>query len=167
MYPMIMENSNNMTAETLFKIAGGKYWNTTGTTYSGIQAFYDYYKNIGIDTENINIVDASGVSRYNLLYTDWMTEALCKINKKDKDYKYKERFNIPNRGTLENRLFELRDYLWAKTGTLANTSGITGYITTKRGNDYAFAILIQNTNKPSAEVKKLEDEILTTIFNKY
>ena len=167
LYPMIMENSNNMVTETLFKIAGGKYLNTTGTTYGGVQAFKDYYKALGADTDGIIVVDGSGVSRNDLLSTDWMTNALYKINTNDKNFNYKEKFNIPNRGTLTNRLFELRDYLWAKTGTLANISGITGYITTKNGNDYTFAILIQNTNKPETEVKKLEDEIITTIYNKY
>ena len=167
MYPLIMENSNNMVSETLFKIAGGKYMNTKGTTFGGVQAFKDYYKNIGIDTDEIIIVDSSGVSRNDLLTTDWMTKALCKINKNDKNFNYKERFNVPNRGTMTNRLFDLRDYLWAKTGTLANTSGITGYITTKSGNDYAFAVLIQYTNKTDTEAKKLEDEIITTIYNKY
>lgn len=167
MYSMIMENSNNMISETLFKIAGGKYMDTRGTTYGGVQAFKDYYKNIGIDTDDIIIVDASGVSRNDLLSTDWMTKALCKINKNDNNFKYKERYNVPNKGTLANRLFDLRDYLWAKTGTLANTSGITGYITTKSGNDYAFAILIQYSNKPEADAKKLEDEILTTLYDRY
>ena len=167
LYPLIMENSNNMVSETLFKIAGGKYMNTTATTYGGIQAFKEYYKNIGVNIDDIIIVDASGVSRNDLLTTDWMTDALCKINKNDKNFNYKEYFNIPNRGTLTNRLFELRDYLWAKTGTLANISGLTGYIKTKSGNEYAFAILIQNTNKTESQTKKLEDEIITTIYNKY
>lgn len=167
MYPLIMENSNNLVSETLFKIAGGKFLNTRGTTYAGIQAFKDYYKHIGLDTDEIVVVDASGVSRNNLLSADWMTKALYKTEKNAVNFNYKERFNIPNRGTMTNRLFDLRDYLWAKTGTLANTSGITGYIKTKSGNDLAFAILIQYTDKSTDEAKKLEDKILTTIYNKY
>lgn len=167
LYPLIMENSDNLVTETLFKLAGGKFMNAQGTTFAGIQAFKNYYNSIGVETDEIIIADGSGVSRNNLLSADWMTNALCKIYKNDKNFQYKERFNIPNRGTLTNRLFELRDYLWAKTGTLANTSGLTGYITTKNGNDYAFAILIQYTNKSESETKKLEDEIITTIYNKY
>ena len=167
LYPLVAQNSNNLVAEILFKTAGGKFMNTRATTYGAIQAFKNYYNSIGVETDEIIIVDGSGVSRNDLLTTDWMTNALYKINKNDKTFNYKEKLNVPNKGTLTNRLFELRDYLWAKTGTLANTSGITGYITTKNGNDYAFAILIQYTNKPESAAKKLEDEIITTIYNKY
>ena len=167
MYSMILKNSNNMIAESLFKVAGAKYTKLQATTSNGVQAFENYYKNIGVKTDDIIVVDASGVSRNDLLYTDWMTNALVKIYKNDKNYNYKEFLPMSNEGTLTNRLFDLRDYLWAKTGTLANTSGLTGYITTKKGNEYAFAILIQYTNEPIEEAKKLEDEIVTTIYNKY
>ena len=167
MYSMILKNSNNMIAESLFKVAGAKYTKLQATTSNGVQAFENYYKNIGVKTDDIIVVDASGVSRNDLLYTDWMTNALVKIYKNDKNYNYKEFLPMSNEGTLSNRLFDLRDYLWAKTGTLANTSGLTGYITTKKGNEYAFAILIQYTNEPIEEAKKLEDEIVTAIYNKY
>lgn len=167
MYSQIMKNSNNMITETLFKTAGAKFTNAQGTTNNGIEAFKNYYKNIGVDVNDIIIVDASGVSRNDLLTTDWMSNALVKINKNDKNFDYKKHFNKPNEGTMVNRLFDLRDFLWAKTGTLANSSGLTGYITTKNGNEYAFAILIQNTNLPISEAKKLEDEIITTLYNKY
>ena len=166
-YPQIMKDSNNLVTETLFKIAGGKYKQLQGKTSYAVEALEDYYKNIEVSTDDIIIVDGSGVSRNDLISTNWMTEALFKINKNDKYYNYKEFFNIPNEGTLSNRLLELRDSLWAKTGTLSNISGLTGYIKSKSGNEYAFAILIQNTNKPSSEAKKLEDEIVKTIYNKY
>ena len=167
MYSMILKDSNNMVCETLFKIAGAKYTNLRATTQNGINALNDYYKKLGINIDDIVVVDASGVSRNDLLSTDWMSEALYKINKNDKNFDYKARFNIPNEGTMNNRLFDLRGNLWAKTGTLANTSGLTGYILTKSGHEYAFAILIQNTNEPISEAKKLEDEIVNTIYNKY
>ena len=154
-YSEIMKNSNNMISETLFKIAGGNYKQLSATTDYGIEAFNNYYKNIGINTDEIIIVDGSGVSRYNLLSTNWQTEALYKINKNEKYFIYKEYFNIPNEGTKTNRLFELRDSLWAKTGTMSNISGLTGYIQTKKGNEYAFAVLIQNSDKPISELKNL------------
>ena len=143
LYAAMMINSNNLVAETLFKHAGAKYTGKQGSTAAGIEAFKEYYTNIGIDVDDIVIVDGSGVSRNDLLTTDWMSNALYKINKKDKDFDYKKRFNKPN------------------------TSVLTGYITTKSGNEYAFAILIQNTNMPISEAKKLEDEIVTTIYKKY
>ena len=50
---------------------------------------------IGVETSDIVLVDASGVSRNDLLSTDWMSGALYKINKNDKTFNYKEIFNIP------------------------------------------------------------------------
>ena len=166
MYSQMLKNSNNMVAETLFKTAGGKYINGQGSFGAGVEAFKNYYKNIGVNTDDIIIVDGSGVSRNDLLTTDWMTNALVKISKNDSNFK-KQNLMKPNEGTMKDRLFDLRDYLWAKTGTLANTSGLTGFLTTKSGNELVFAILIQNTNLPEAEAKKLEDEILMTLYKKY
>ncbi len=72
-------------AETVFKLAGGKYVQGAGSVDAAIEMFNDYYKKQGINTDNIKIVDGSGVSKNNLITADFMTDVLVK-NTKTKNF---------------------------------------------------------------------------------
>lgn len=164
----INQNSHNMAAESLFKAAGSAYKKEKGTTKNGIQLFNDFYQNINSDAQKIYIVDASGVSHNDLLTTDWMSNALYNVSKTQEFEVLKSTMAAPTiNGTLKNRLPLLTNNLYAKTGTNAGISGITGYLTTQSGNKYSFAVLIQNYKGSSNAAKDLEDEILTTIYQYY
>lgn len=155
----VLKNSNNLASETMFKVAGAKYSKTTGSTKSGIKMFKEFYSKKNIETIPISIVDASGVSRNDLLSTDWMSEALCALY----DSNIKNYMAQPGEGTLYNRLRHLKGRLWAKTGTLSGTSALTGYVIGKKGAVYAFAILIQNYKEKPSVIKSLEDDIIDRI----
>ena len=60
----------------------------------------------------------------------------------------------------------LKDKIHAKTGTLSNISGITGYIDTENGNTYAFAIYVNDGKSSESDKKFLEDIILREIYKK-
>ncbi|OGI02442.1 MAG: hypothetical protein A2Y25_01275 [Candidatus Melainabacteria bacterium GWF2_37_15] len=140
----INKNSNNLAAETLFKLA------TDGTTKGGLKAFDEFYTKLGADPSQLFIVDASGVSHNDLITTNWMTLALSKL------YNWKH-FDV-YRNTLKTK-----PNMWFKTGTNAGMSGKTGYLKSDSGKMYAFAILIQNYKGGSAPAKELEDLILSEL----
>lgn len=157
----ILKHSNNMIAETVFKIAGRKYKGNSGTGSfeDGLEMFNDFCKKQNIDTSNINIVDASGVSKNNIMTADFMTIFLLK------NCQYlEERLTTAGEGTLSNRMFYLKDKLYAKTGTLSNISSITGYITTKTNNKYVFCIMINSAKLKDADKKMLEEYIIRAIY---
>ena len=60
-----------------------------------------------------------------------------------------------------------KDALWAKTGTLSDASAIAGYIKTKRGNTYAFDIMINDPKTSSADKKNIEEQILRSVYLYY
>jgi len=155
----ILKRSNNMIAETVFKVAGGKYSKETGSSEASIEMFNDYYKKLGVSTDNIKIVDGSGVSKNNLITADFMTNVLYKSaqNAVLKDHMAK-----PGEGTLTDRMLYFKDNLKAKTGTLTNTSSIAGYLTAKSGKTYAFAIMINDPKSKSADKKSFEEYVLRT-----
>lgn len=157
----ILKRSNNLMAETVFKIAGKKYMgkNGTGSFEDGLKMLSDFCKKQNIDTSNINIVDASGVSKNNIMTADFMTEFLLK----NCDY-IEHRLTTAGEGTLSDRMFYLKDKLYAKTGTLSNISSITGYITTKKNNKYVFCIMINTAKLKEADKKMLEEYILRGIY---
>ncbi len=161
----INRKSNNLAAETLLKLTGGKFSGKTGTTKDGLKAFRQFYKELGIDTDKLFIVDGSGVSHNDLISTGWMSLALCKLYKQPEFEIYKNSLARPGTdGTLDKRFKGLPGRLWAKTGTLAGISGITGYIKADSGKVYTFALLIQNYKGSSAAAKNLEDKIVKNLI---
>ena len=156
----ILKNSNNMSAETVFKLAGGKFKGETGSDISGIEMFNDFCKKHNIDYSEIKIVDGSGVSKNNLVTADFVSNFLYK-NKNNEPMKYLPK---PGEGTLEQRLLPLKDFLTAKTGTLSNVSSLAGYLKTKAGNEYSFCIIQNDVKLSSSEKKRLEDYIIREAY---
>lgn len=161
--PSILKDSNNKNAETFVKIAGGVKYNTQANLSNQLKVFYEYWQNQNVDTSDIVVVDASGVSRNNLLTVDFMTNALNKLYKTLGEEKMKAYLAQPGEGTMSDRMLNHRGSLYLKTGTLANISGITGYVIAENGKVYSVAILIQNFNYLSKQVKVFENEILEAI----
>ena len=165
-FPLILQNSNNLMSETIFKLAGSKKYNATGTSFHAVNAFNEFYKKNGISTDKILVKDGSGVSRNNLVSVGWITDSLVKLNK-EKDFEnFKEKMAQPGDGTLSNRLFDLRGDAFLKTGSLSNVSAISGFVKSQDGNDYAVAIIVQNFMEEQTKVKKFEDDIIKLIYSK-
>ena len=163
----ILKKSSNTAAETVFKLAGGKYVNNTGSVKSAIEMFEAFCKKLGIDTSDIKIVDGSGVSKNNLMSADFMTEFMTKISKSENFESYKKAMAEPGEGTLENRMLYFKDNLRAKTGTLSDISSIAGYITSQKGNTYAFDIMINDAKTSNSDKKMLEEYIIRSIYTEY
>lgn len=160
----IIKNSNNMVAETVYKLAGGKYTNDVGTVESANKMFLDYCEQNGLDASDIRIVDGSGVSKNNIMTSDFMTNYLVKLaSREDFDDIYSVMAS-PSEGTLLNRMLYLKDNLKAKTGTLSDVSAIAGYLKTKCGNLVAFDIMINDHKMKNSAKKILEEEIIKTIY---
>jgi len=162
----ILKKSNNMTAETVFKLAGGKYTNETGSASASTEMLNDYYKKQGINTDNIRIVDGSGISKNNLISSDFMTEVLLKASGERNFDDFKIHMATPGEGTLTDRMLYFEDKIRAKTGTLSNISSIAGYLTTKSGKSYAFCIMVNDSKSKSADKKSFEEYVLREAFDK-
>lgn len=161
----VMTYSNNMVAETVFKLAGGHYAKKTGSIENAVEMFKKHCSDLGVETDDIRIVDGSGVSKNNLVTADFMTKFLIKQNKNDD--KYIEIFVTPGNGTLKNRMLYLGDKLKAKTGTLSDVSAMTGFITTLSGKTYVFDIMINDAKSTPSEKKMLEEYVIRAIYSKY
>lgn len=162
----VYENSNNLVAETVFKLAGAKYTKKTGSFENSYKVVEDFAKTNAIDLSGVKIVDGSGVSKNNMTTTKFMTEYLVQVSK---NYGYEKVISAlpypnPESSTLKNRMLYLGNKLHAKTGTLADVSGIAGYIETRKGNKYAFSILINDAKSTKIEKKTFEELILRAIY---
>ena len=160
----ILHNSDNFTSETVSKVAAAKFINYAhpATFDDEINMFNNYFKNQM--PEGIKFADASGVSRYNLVNCEFMTNALVELFRKTQ---LKSLMATSGDGTLKDRLPFLKGSLRAKTGTLSKMSSITGGVKTEKGNDVAFSIITQNSAKRKAVLKNFENTIIGIIYKNY
>ena len=164
--PLILQGSSNLAAETTTKIAAAQKYGSTGSVTLFSKLFKDFYNNLGLETDNIVIADGCGVSRKNLIYADWMSDALNKIYDSKNFEKFKAYMAQPGDGTLDKRLYELRGDAWLKTGSLSNISAIAGYVKSQDGNTYSVVLMEQNFTKTQQEIKAFEDEIIKLIYSR-
>ncbi|MBQ8458764.1 D-alanyl-D-alanine carboxypeptidase/D-alanyl-D-alanine-endopeptidase [bacterium] len=167
MIEMIIKSSNNFVAETVFKTAGAVWSNKQGTAQNSIDMLNSYLTSNNLNTEDIKIVDGSGVSKNNIMTADFMSDFLVFKSTQDDFEEFKEILPAPGEGTLKNRMLYFKDNLRAKTGTLSDTSAIAGYLTTKRGKTYAFDIMINDAKTSTTDKKNIEEQILRNIYLNY
>lgn len=160
----ILKNSNNLAAESVFKAAGAKYANNTGSLNNSLNMLNKYFEKNNIDFSSIKIVDGSGVSKNNMVTADFMSEFLVKTaaNKN-----FIETMPTSGEGTLATRMLYFKDNLRAKTGTLSDVSAIAGYITSRSGKTYAFDIMINDPKSRNADKKALEEYIIRDIYTNF
>lgn len=167
MLGLIIKNSDNLVAESLFKAAGAVWAGAQGSFENSKKMLDAYFEKLGIDAQDIRIVDGSGVSKNNLMTADFMTNFLVYLSEQDGFENIEMLLPTPSEGTLKNRMLYFKDNLRAKTGTLADTSAIAGYITSKRGKTYAFDIMINDAKTSSADKKNIEEQILRSLYMNY
>lgn len=160
----ILKNSNNMVAETVFKLAGAVYTKTSGSAQNSYAMLDNYLNKLELNTDDIKIVDGSGVSKNNLMTSDFMTSFLVKLYNTENFTTIEQYLPAPGEGTLKNRMLYFKDNMRAKTGTLSGTSAITGYITTRAGKVYVFNIMIQDAKTSDTDKKNIEEQILRQVY---
>ncbi|MBR5303747.1 MAG: D-alanyl-D-alanine carboxypeptidase/D-alanyl-D-alanine-endopeptidase [Candidatus Gastranaerophilales bacterium] len=160
---LILHNSDNFSAEVVFKVAASKYFCKDYITLDeAIKMFNKFYA--PFLTEGDIIADASGVSRKNFLSVKTISNCLTKLLKCDK---YKNLLPSSNEGTLSERLGFLSDNLRAKTGTMKSLSSLAGIFKTRNNTNVVFVTIIQDSNKRKSLLKNFENTLIGLIYKKY
>jgi len=124
----------------------------------------------GIDTLDLSFVDGSGLSPLNLATPRAFVRWLASL---DHDSTlggvFRESLASPGSvGTLQKRFPSLGPgvILRAKSGTLTNVSGLSGYLTTGGGERLAFSIL-SNGNRSSVSAAHAAEEEIVGILSRF
>jgi len=124
----------------------------------------------GIDTLDISFVDGSGLSPLNLATPRAFVRWLQFL---DKDPTlgaiFRGSLASPGAvGTLQKRFPDLGPgvVLRAKSGTLTNVSGLSGYVTTRGGEKVAFSIL-SNGNRGSVAAPRAAEEAIVGLLSRF
>lgn len=161
----MLKKSDNIIADSLFKKIGATYFSTQGSWHTGQQATAAILApKTGINFQDTNILDGSGLSRDNAVtandFVKLLTFTYKTLPNNDIFYNALPRSGID--GTLRNRLGgPTLDRVRAKTGTMLGTSGLAGYVRTANNKEIAFAILVNEntTQKKQWSYHLLEDRI--------
>lgn len=144
----MLKRSDNITADTLFRVLGNKYTGKPGTWRSGGFAVRQILnKKAGINLGNSIIADGSGLSRQNLISAGTMMQVLQYIAANDSQLELIDMLPISGKdGTLLGRKsFKdagLDGQIYAKTGALSGVYNLAGFINTTSGKRLAFVQLI-------------------------
>ncbi len=160
----MLQFSDNLYANAFLKTLGAQQ-NKEGTFLKGVQALKKILsKHTDIDFNNMALFDGAGLSQYNLITPFQISQLLYSVShsasiKKD----YMLALAKPGQhGTLQNRMHTvgLNTSVKAKTGSLAGTSAIAGYLTTQNKQNLIFTIMINNYVGNTDTLRRLEDHVL-------
>ena len=155
--------SDNWIAEFLFKTIGAEVKGEPGTWRKGRDTITEFLGEIMSELPVHRFVDGSGLSRYNLLNAELLTNLLVYMSH---NFELMPEFtaSLPIAGvdgTLKNRMqaMSAEKVLRAKTGTLSGVSALAGYTNTADGELFAFGILISHYVGSSATAREIQDKI--------
>jgi D-alanyl-D-alanine carboxypeptidase/D-alanyl-D-alanine-endopeptidase (penicillin-binding protein 4) len=165
LYARMMQVSDNMLAEQLMLI----YASANGlplNTETAIQHATEKYMT-GLP-DRLVWKDGSGLSRYNLFTPRTIVALLQKIyDKVPRERLFKILPNGGLSGSLKNMFKDEKPFIFAKTGSFSNNYNLSGYLLTKKGKTLLFSFMNNNFTRPTSEVRKETERILTEIHNKF
>jgi D-alanyl-D-alanine carboxypeptidase/D-alanyl-D-alanine-endopeptidase (penicillin-binding protein 4) len=159
------KESHNLTGELLLKTVGLKEDGKTGSTKKGSQAMRKYLENT-FHNSNFNLVDGSGLSRYNLVSPSLIMDLLEYIyaNETYRDIVLAAFPLGGAEGTLKNRLKNIKNYkVIAKSGSMTGVNCLSGYLIRDNGKVFSFSIMINNANLGGKALRDIQDKILELV----
>lgn len=159
-------DSENLYAEALLKRAAAKATGRPGSWADGQDLLRASLRAaIGSEVESFSIRDGSGMSRENRITARGMVRWLMGLERTLPSFEaYKTSFaEGGNTGTLKKRMDEVPDALarvWCKTGYIAGTSCLSGYVDCANGRRFAMSILCNDLKESQVgKAKDLQDSI--------
>lgn len=172
---VINKRSQNLYAEQLLKTLGAEEQPDglprLGTTRLGAQVVENFLKFSGIDTEGFHMADGSGLSRFNSITAAMTVEMLTYMWRHDDSEIGKAFFKslsvAGEDGTLRTRMrgTEAAGNVFAKTGYIANTRTLSGYVYTAMGTPLAFSILCNDYPVSTNQINRIQDNIVALLAN--
>ncbi len=158
---LLIKPSDNLIAEVLLKtigaVARGK-----GSSAAGVEVEKEVLKGYGLDMSALSIVDGSGLSKLNCISARNLVTLLTALHKTEHGKFLIDALPIAGvDGTLAYRMkgTAAEKNVRAKTGTLAKVVSLSGYVTTKSGEQLVFSIIFNNQLCPKSAATAVEDKI--------
>ena len=162
------KHSQNFYAEQILKTLGSQI-KGKGSSSAGIEVLQEFMGKLDFCTDEYQIEDGSGLSKGNKLSPRMITTLLTYMSKHS--YRNVLYDSLPVSGIdggLRRRMITSRykNKIHAKTGYIAKTSALSGYIDTLNGDTLVFSILMNNF-KDIRVIRKIQDNICQTLVDCY
>ncbi|WP_162944592.1 D-alanyl-D-alanine carboxypeptidase/D-alanyl-D-alanine-endopeptidase [Flavisolibacter nicotianae] len=112
-------------------------------------------------------VDGSGLSRYNLFTPQDFVAILGKMRSNFGMKRLREILPTGNEGTLAGYYKSDSTFFYAKTGTLSGVVAISGFLTTIKGRELIFSVLVNNHQASATQVRRAVEGFLQTLRKRY
>lgn len=159
--------SDNVYAEVLLRLLGKAASKTpaqqTDSSDIGLQELKTALTQLGVNPNSYILVDGSGLSRHNLVSPEALVQTLRLMANSPAASVYRASLPVGGEsGTLKNRFNSTpnRVILQAKTGTLSGVSALSGYVEVPNYEPLAFSIVVNQSDRPAAELRGAIDEIV-------
>ncbi len=157
------KESDNHSAITVFKVIGAKASTPPGSIEKGEEAVIDFLTSIGNPRSIFEIIEGSGLSRYNVVNSDLYIRLLKYMydDVKSFDYFYSSLAIAGLDGTLRNRMIgtEAEKNVHAKTGTLNSVSSLSGYAVSRDNELLIFYIAMNGFGGGANGERYKQDQI--------
>ncbi len=156
---VINRHSHNLAAEMLFKTLA-KESTGVGSFEAGAEVLRSFGARHEVAPESVFIVDGSGLSRLNSVAPQHIISVLSDMyNSPHRDVFVASLATPGTDGTMENRMkgSSAETRVFAKTGTMNNTSALAGYVYSGDGEALAFAVIVNHATAPTSLARNLQD----------
>ena len=160
----INQDSNNLYAEAIAKVLAQKF-----ETKTNIEAIERGLTKLGISNDEYVLVDASGLSRQNLVAPKTLVKTLSLMSRSPYALSYRQSLAVAGiSGTLKNRFINtaVEGNLWGKTGTLTRVSSLSGYLTMPDSSTIVFSIVVNNSELKSTKIRQAIDYVVRILNHK-
>jgi len=162
---LLNKPSDNLLAEVLLKTIGSVV-NGKGSSSSGASVEKGVLKGFGLDMSALSIIDGSGLSKLDCISPRNIVALLSYMQSSKNAKVFVDSLPIAGvDGTLAYRMkgTSAEKNVKAKTGYLAKVCSLSGYVTTKSGEQLVFSIMLNNHLCPKASATAIEDKICATL----
>jgi D-alanyl-D-alanine carboxypeptidase/D-alanyl-D-alanine-endopeptidase (penicillin-binding protein 4) len=156
---MTNTESDNLLAQHLFRRLGATLTGF-GSVKNSEAVVRDFFKKHDISDKGLRMIDGSGLSETNRIAPFQIVHLLKAMWNHEVGQLFIDSLPAPGEGTLRSRLGGV--VLRAKTGTLNNHSGLSGYVVTAYGETVGFSILINDVERTWPAVE-LQDRLVSLI----
>jgi D-alanyl-D-alanine carboxypeptidase (penicillin-binding protein 4) len=133
-----LKKSINLYGEALMKTFAAVQ-KKEATTANGLEELHDFWKPLGLSDAELNMVDGSGLSPANRVTTRSLVKVLQYAKSRDWFPGFYQ--SLPEYNGMK-----------MKSGTIGNVKAFCGYHKSKAGQEYIFAIIVNNYNGSSSAI---------------
>ncbi|MDO8803496.1 MAG: D-alanyl-D-alanine carboxypeptidase/D-alanyl-D-alanine-endopeptidase, partial [Elusimicrobiota bacterium] len=163
------KRSFNLYAELLLRQLGQQ--RGAGTAEAGLSAIKAYLAENGMDTAELDFVDACGLSTRDTAKAENFTDMLRAVHKKKYYHDFYDSLVYPGdpdaTGHVRNlgKGTPLEKNLRIKSGSLNGVRSYTGYLKTKKGRTLVFTSILNGYSAAPASIDSMHGQLLLELYN--